>query len=57
MVRVKLKCIMGCPGLNKSYREKGILGRFNMKKKLTFVAKESGQVIYRLDYTVCNVSA
>ena len=25
MARVKLRCIIGCPGLNTSYREKGIL--------------------------------
>ena len=25
MARVKLRCIMGCPGFKKSYREKGLL--------------------------------
>ena len=25
MARVKLRCIMGCPGLERSYREKGLL--------------------------------
>ena len=25
MTRVKLRCIMGCPGLKNSYREKGLL--------------------------------
>ena len=27
MARVKLRCIMGCPGLKDSYREKGLLSR------------------------------
>ena len=25
MTRVKIRCIMGCPGLRNSYREKGLL--------------------------------
>ena len=25
MARVKLRCVMGCPGLKSSYREKGLL--------------------------------
>ena len=25
MARVKLRCIIGCPGLKNSYREKGLL--------------------------------
>ena len=25
MTRVKLRCIMGCPGLKNSYQEKGLL--------------------------------
>ena len=25
MARVKLRCIMGCPGLKSSYQEKGLL--------------------------------
>ena len=29
MARVKLRCIMGCPGIKRSYQEKGLLSRFH----------------------------
>ena len=32
MVRVKLRCIMGCPGLKGNYREKGLLEIISEKK-------------------------
>ena len=30
MARVKLRCIMGCPGLKSSYREKGLFQKHNL---------------------------
>ena len=33
MTGVKLRCIIGCPGLKSSYREKGILYEGNFKHK------------------------
>ena len=34
MARVKLRCIMGCPGLQRSYREKGLLSTSLFSYKL-----------------------
>ena len=33
MARVKLRCIMGCPGLKSSYWEKGPLSEMILKRK------------------------
>ena len=44
MARVKLRCIMGCPGLKSSYREKVLLPVdfffTSLNKKLLFQMKE-----------------
>ena len=32
MARVKLKCIMGCPGLKSSCQEKGLLSKISVNK-------------------------
>ena len=34
---VKLRCIMGCPGLKRNYREKGLLGTFKKFNKITLL--------------------
>ena len=34
MARIKLRCIMGCPGLQRSYREKGLLSTSLFSYKL-----------------------
>ena len=34
MARVKLRCIMGCPGLKSSYQEKGILSIIFVLRKI-----------------------
>ena len=33
MARIKLRCIMGCPGLKSSYREKDLLAEYKQKSK------------------------
>ena len=42
MTRVKLKCIMGCPGLKSSDQEKGLLRNVN---ESGFVKKSQEEII------------
>ena len=44
MARVKLRCIMGCPGLKSSYREKGLLWSFLISGTGKQPQSESGQI-------------
>ena len=47
MTRVKLRCIIGCPGLKSSYREKGILYEGNFKHKYMRSVCKLQDFIYR----------
>ena len=48
MARVKLRCIMGCPGLKSSYREKGLLGKHEISKTDRDCRSICSQVFYRI---------
>ena len=45
MTRVKLRCIMGCPGLKSSYQEKGLLKSLPTPSE---VMKQNGDETERL---------
>ena len=37
MARVKLRCIMGCPGLKSNYREKGLLQNSTINEAMSIL--------------------
>ena len=44
MARVKFRCIMGCPVLKSSYREKGLLWSFLLSGTGKQLPNKSGQI-------------